>query len=133
MRDSNLWQSVIECSCVAHRNTDPDDHYGASYLCGADEACGDHFRNHVHQVLCLLYHVIDFREGGGFPDGGILHGELKLLDVSRHTVEILQEVFLVRSTWYLRPCNIVYKLTSSFVSQGKRVRVRSCNDFKVYE
>lgn len=59
-------------------------------LCGADETRSDHFRYDIHKVFRLLYDVVDFREGGGFSDRRILDGELKLLNVSRYPIKVLQ-------------------------------------------
>lgn len=48
----------------------------AAHLCGADEARCDHFRDHIHEIFCFLYDIVDFCESGGFTDGGVLDGEL---------------------------------------------------------
>lgn len=59
-------------------------------LCGADEAGSDNFWYNVHQILRLLYNIVDFCECSSFSYGWIFNRELKLLNVSRYSVEIFQ-------------------------------------------
>lgn len=67
-----------------------------TYPVRADEAGGNNLRYHIHEILRLLYDVVDFDEGGRLTDGRILDGELQRLHVRRHLVEVLEQLLLRR-------------------------------------
>lgn len=63
----------------------------------AYETRSDHFWDNVHQSFRFIDNGIDFSERGRFTNCRIFNGELQLLHVRRHLIQLLEQFFLLRT------------------------------------
>lgn len=68
-----------------------------AYLGGTNEACGDQFRDRIHEIFGLLYHCLHFIESRCFPHRRILYRRRQVLYQSRHLLQSTHEFHFMKS------------------------------------